>query len=192
MPDGADSGRRAFLIHGTGVLSLAALGSTAVPFLASWQPTGATRASGAPARIDLSKLQPGEGIKLLWRGTPTWVVKRGTMITDALGSHAELLKDPDSKISIQPEYARNAQRSRRPGVVVLTAICTHLGCLPQFKATAADLGADVEGGFFCPCHGSRFDAAGRVLKGSPAPTNLPVPDYYFADDDTLVVGASAA
>jgi ubiquinol-cytochrome c reductase iron-sulfur subunit len=190
MSDPSDS-RRAFLIHGTGLLSVAALGTTAVPFLASWQPTQATRLSGEPARIDVSKLEVGQGIKLLWRGTPVWIVKRSTSATESLGRQAALLKDPDSNFSLQPGYARNEHRSRRADVVVLTAICTHLGCLPQFKARAdAELGSDVESGFFCPCHGSRFDVAGRVLKGSPAPTNLPVPEHYFADDDTLIVGAA--
>lgn len=187
-----DSGRRAFLIHGTGVLSLAALGGTAVPFLASWQPTQATRLSGAPAIIDLTKLQNGEGIKLLWRGTPMWVVKRGAEIAGTLAAQAPLLEDPDSRESVQPEYARNTQRSRRPEVMVLTAICTHLGCLPKFTTAETEIGTDITSGFYCPCHGSRFDAAGRVLKGSPAPTNLPVPEYYFEDDDTLIIGAASA
>jgi ubiquinol-cytochrome c reductase iron-sulfur subunit len=184
--------RRAFLIQGTGLLSLASLGGTAVPFLASWQPTEATRLGGEPARIDVSKLEVGEGIKLLWRGTPIWVVKRSAEATEYLGRQAALLKDPDSNFSLQPDYARNEQRSRRADVVVLTAICTHLGCLPQFKGRAdAVLGSDIESGFYCPCHGSRFDVAGRVLKGSPAPTNLPVPEHYFSDDDTLIVGAAS-
>src|ERR1044071_5624384 len=171
--------RRAFLIQGTGIMSLAAIGGITAPLLASWQPTQATLLSGEPARIDVSKLEVGAGIKLLWRGTPIWIVKRSAEATSSLAQQAELLKDPDSNFSVQPSYARNELRSRRADIVVLTAICTHLGCLPQFKARPdAELGSDVESGFFCPCHGSRFDVAGRVLKGSPAPTNLPVPEHY--------------
>lgn len=187
-----DPRRRAFLIHGTGVLSLAAMAGTGVPFLGSWQPTQATRLAGAPASIDLTKLAAGEGIKLLWRGMPMWVVRRPAHLASALAGQAELLKDPDSLESLQPEYARNAQRSRRSDVMVLTAICTHLGCLPKLTTSAAEIGTDISSGYYCACHGSRFDAAGRVLKGSPAPTNLPVPDYYFADEDTLIIGAASA
>jgi ubiquinol-cytochrome c reductase iron-sulfur subunit len=186
-----DRGRRDFLIKGTSTVAVGAIAATAVPFLASWQPTEATRLGGLPARIDVAKLGEGEGIKLLWRGTPMWIVRRPAASIADLEASRELLKDPDSIESLQPDYARNAVRSARPDIVVLTAICTHLGCLPQFKALPDEqLGADLNAGFYCPCHGSRFDMAGRVLKGSPAPTNLPVPLYHFADANTLVIGAA--
>jgi ubiquinol-cytochrome c reductase iron-sulfur subunit len=184
--------RRDVLIKGTSTLAALAVGTTAVPFLSSWQPTEATRLSGLPARIDLSKLRPGEGIKLLWRGTPMWVVRRPTPATDS-AQHRELLKDPDSIASIQPPYALNPHRSRRADIIVLTAICTHLGCLPEFKKQPdADLDPAFDAGFYCPCHGSRFDLSGRVIKGSPATTNLPVPSYFLANEDTLVIGADGS
>jgi ubiquinol-cytochrome c reductase iron-sulfur subunit len=185
-----DPARRNFLLQGTSVMALGAAVGTAVPFLASWQPTEATRLGGLPVEIDLTKIGAGEGIKLLWRGTPMWIVKRPAAAIAALESARSTLKDPDSIESLQPDYARNAVRSSRPDVIVLTAICTHLGCLPQFKSEPDEqLGPDLNAGFYCPCHGSRFDLAGRVMKGSPAPTNLPVPLYHFADANTLVIGA---
>ena len=185
-----DPGRRDFLLKSTTALSIGAAAMTAVPFLASWLPTEATRLGGLPISIDLTKLAEGEGLKLLWRGTPMWIVRRPGALVAQLDANRDRLKDPDSVESIQPDYALNAHRSARPDVIVLTAICTHLGCLPEFKATAdAQLGPDLDAGFYCPCHGSRFDLAGRVMKGSPAPTNLPIPIYHLADADTLVIGA---
>lgn len=186
-----DSGRRDFLLKATTAMTVSAIAASTVPFLASWKPTAATRLSGLPVSIDLSKIEEGAGVKLLWRGTPMWVVRRSSEIVAGLNRHRVALKDPDSLNSEQPLYARNELRSRRADVMVLTAICTHLGCLPEFKRSGdAELGNDVEGGFFCACHGSRYDAAGRVLNGSPAPSNLPVPEYYFRDEGTLIVGAS--
>jgi ubiquinol-cytochrome c reductase iron-sulfur subunit len=187
-----DSDRRQFLIAGTSALALAAAAGTAVPFLASWQPTEATRLGGLPTRVDLSKLSVGEGIKLLWRGQPMWVVHRDPAAALNDTKARELLKDPDSVESIQPPYARNAHRGRRADVMVLTAVCTHLSCLPQFKGLAdAELGPSLASGFYCPCHGSRFDTSGRVLKGSPAARNLDVPAYYFDGDDAIIIGADA-
>jgi ubiquinol-cytochrome c reductase iron-sulfur subunit len=188
-----DLERRNFLIKSTGALALAGATTAAMPFVASWSPTEATRLGGLPAKIDLSKLAPGEGIKFLWRGTPIWVVRRGPEVIANLGRQREVLKDPDSAESTQPAYANNNLRSRRDDVLVLSGICTHLGCVPALKGAGdAELGGVLQNGLVCPCHGSRFDLAGRVVKGSPAPINLAVPAYYFADDDTLVVGADAS
>jgi ubiquinol-cytochrome c reductase iron-sulfur subunit len=187
-----DQGRRDFLIKSTSAIGIGAVAATTIPFLASWQPTAATRLGGLPVSIDLTKLAEGEGLKLLWRGTPMWVVRRPAASLADLDANRDRLKDPDSVESIQPQYAHNAYRSARPDVLVLTAICTHLGCLPEFKASAdQQLGPDLNAGFYCPCHGSRFDLAGRVTKGSPAPTNLPVPTYHLADANTLVIGAES-
>jgi len=173
-------------------MAMAAAATTAVPFLASWQPTEAARLSSLPARVDLSKLSLGEGIKLLWRGMPMWVVRRDPAAALNDAQARALLKDPDSTESIQPPYARNAFRGRRADVVVLSAVCTHLSCLPQFKSIRdEELGVDLTSGFYCPCHGSRFDPSGRVLKGSPAARNLDVPAYYFDGDDAVVIGADA-
>jgi ubiquinol-cytochrome c reductase iron-sulfur subunit len=188
-----DEGRRKFLVQGTAALGIGAVAAAAVPFLQSWSPTEATRLAGLPVQIDLSKLGEGEGLALLWRGTPIWVVRRPASAVADLDAQRHLLKDPESSESIQPTYAHNAYRSIRPDIVVLTAICTHLGCVPQLKREPDEqLGSDLHAGFYCPCHGSRFDLAGRVVKGSPAPTNLPVPAYYLADEQTLVVGSENA
>jgi ubiquinol-cytochrome c reductase iron-sulfur subunit len=187
-----DDERRKFLLRGTSSLAVAAAAFTAMPFLASWQPSEATRLGGQPIRIDLTKLGEGEGLKLLWRGRPMWVVRRSTAAVAKLQNQRDVLKDPDSIESSQPAFANNAYRSARPDVLVLTAICTHLGCVPELKTSSDDaLGADFDAGFVCPCHGSRFDLAGRVAKGSPAPTNLPVPAYHLADERTLVIGSES-
>ncbi len=187
-----DNERRKFLLRGTSSLAVGAAALTAVPFLASWQPSEATRLGGQPIRIDLTKLGEGEGLKLLWRGSPIWVVRRSAATLAKLQSRRDLLKDPNSTGSSQPAYANNAYRSARPDVLVLTAVCTHLGCVPELKTSSGEqLGADLDAGFYCPCHGSRFDLAGRVVKGSPAPTNLPVPAYYLADERTLVIGSES-
>jgi ubiquinol-cytochrome c reductase iron-sulfur subunit len=187
-----DNERRKFLRRGTNSLAVVGAAFTAMPFLASWQPSEATRLGGQPIRIDLTKLGEGEGLKLLWRGSPMWVVRRSAAALAKLQSQRDLLKDPDSIESTQPAYANNAYRSARPDVLVLTAICTHLGCVPELKTSSDErLGADLDAGFYCPCHGSRFDLAGRVVKGSPAPTNLPVPAYHLADERTLVIGSES-
>ncbi len=188
-----DVGRRRFLIRSTGTLCIAGVATGAVPFIQSCQPTEGARLASLPARIDLTKLSEGEGLKLLWRGLPMWVVRRTQPSIQQLPSLQDRLKDPDSLDSEQPAYAKNELRSRRADIVVLTAVCTHLSCVPELKAKGSDeIDAGLESGFFCPCHGSRFDTAGRVLKGSPASTNLAVPAYYFENETTLVIGADAA
>lgn len=172
---------------------LAGAATSAVPFLGSCQPTAAAKLVGGPVSVDLTKIGAGEGIKLLWRGAPIWIVRRSATATAQLPALRDKLKDPDSLASVQPDYAANPLRARRADFLVLTAVCTHLNCVPDLRANGNDeLGAELNGGFFCPCHGSRFDIAGRVLKGSPAPTNLPVPAHYFVNDGTLVIGADAA
>ena len=188
-----DQDRREFLIKASTAMAATGAAATAVPFLASWRPTQAARLAGLPMKIDLAKIEDGEGIKILWRGIPMWIIRRSPAIMQGLEAIRPQLKDPDSLESEQPTYAKNMHRSRRDDVIVLTAVCTHLSCLPEFKTPGdALLGADLQGGLYCACHGSRYDAAGRVLKGSPAPTNLPVPQYYFENTHTLVVGADSA
>lgn len=187
-----DRSRRQFLINSTGAIATIGVATTAVPFLKYWQPTAASQLDNAPARIDVSKLSVGEGVKFLWRGLPMWVVRRSEAALTQLSTLRDRLKDPDSLESTQPDYVRNTNRARRPDVMVLTAVCTHLQCIPELKGRDSGLlDADLEGGFFCACHGSRFDVAGRVLKGSPAPMNLSVPEYYFEDDIDLVIGVNA-
>jgi len=187
-----DRSRRQFLINSTGAIATIGVATTAVPFLKYWQPTAASQLDNAPARIDVSKLSVGEGVKFLWRGLPMWVVRRSEAALTQLSTLRDRLKDPDSLESTQPDYVRNTNRARRPDVMVLTAVCTHLQCIPELKGRDSGLlDADLEGGFYCACHGSRFDVAGRVLKGSPAPMNLSVPEYYFEDDIDLVIGVNA-
>lgn len=184
-----DSSRRHFLISATTTLTVVGAGSTAVPFLASWQPTSRTRSAGRPAEVDVTKIADSEGVKVLWRGTPIWIVRRSAAVVAQLASLSSELKDPDTTASEQPVYVNNPTRSRRADIMVLTAICTHLGCIPELRsADGAALGAGILSGFLCPCHGSRFDAAGRVLKGSPASINLAIPPHYFMNDGVLVVG----
>ena len=184
-----DSSRRHFLVTATTTLAVVGTAATAVPFLASWQPTSQTRVAGRPAEVDVTKIEVGEGVKILWRGTPIWIVRRSAAVIAQLASLSGELKDPDTAASEQPAYVSNGTRSRRADIMVLTAICTHLGCIPELRsADDAALGAGMLSGFVCPCHGSRFDAAGRVLKGSPASTNLAIPPHYFVNDGVLVVG----
>jgi ubiquinol-cytochrome c reductase iron-sulfur subunit len=188
-----DESRRKFLTVATGVTAGVGVVLAAIPFAASWAPSERAKALGAPVEVDLSKLQVGQMITPTWRLKPIYIVRREQSMVDKLPQHDADLKDPKSEDSIQPNYARNEMRARRADVLVLIGICTHLGCLPKQFFDAGDpvLGASWPGGFRCPCHGSRFDLAGRVFKGSPASTNLVVPPYAFRGQDTLVVGVDA-
>lgn len=188
-PTGEDSPRRKFLRGATGVT--AALGGLgiAVPFVNSMTPSARAKAAGAPIEIDISQLEPGQMSSQAWRGKPVWVLRRTPEMLASLGKIEGEISDPASDKSDQPDYTKNPHRSAREDILVLLGVCTHLGCAPieEFDS-GGDLGADWVGGFFCPCHGSKFDFAGRVFKGVPAPTNLPVPPYRFADDNTIVIG----
>jgi len=189
----SDTSRRQFLTAATAATAAVGAAFTLVPFVASWKPSERARALGAPLEIDISKLEPGQMITQSWRKQPVYVVRRTPEVVAKLASVTASLKDPNSEASEQPDYARNEMRSLKPEVLVLYAACTHLGCLPKQYFTAADplMGADWPGGFFCPCHGSRFDLAGRVFNGSPASTNLRVPPHKFATDSMLVIGIDA-
>jgi ubiquinol-cytochrome c reductase iron-sulfur subunit len=162
----------------------------AIPFIESWQPSERARALGAPVTVDVSKVEVGQLIMATWRLQVIYIVRRAQSLVDALVRNDQDLKDPKSVDSDQPIYAKNEMRSRRADMLVLIGFCTHLGCLPKQFFDPGDpvLGASWPGGFRCPCHGSRFDMAGRVFNGSPAPTNLRVPPYSFRDDNTLVIG----
>ena len=186
-------GRRNFLIGATSVVGSAGVVGVAVPFLGSWNPSAKALAAGAPIKIDISKLVPGEIIGPIpaWRDKPVFVVKRSEEQLAKLNSKNDRLADPDSdEIAQQPEYAKNETRSIRPEVLVLVGICTHLSCSPKFRPAIAPQEFDAEwvGGFYCPCHGSKFDLAGRVYSGVPAPTNLPVPPHYYESDSVIVIG----
>jgi ubiquinol-cytochrome c reductase iron-sulfur subunit len=188
-----DASRRKFLTAATAATGAVGAAFTLVPFIASWKPSERARALGAPLEIDISKLESGQMITQSWRKQPVYVVRRTPEAVAKLAAVEPSLKDPKSEASQQPEYARNEMRSLKPEVLVLYAACTHLGCLPKQYFTVADpaMGADWPGGFFCPCHGSRFDLAGRVFNGSPASLNLGVPPHKFESDSMLVIGIDA-
>jgi ubiquinol-cytochrome c reductase iron-sulfur subunit len=190
-----DGGRRHFLLVATTVTGIAGAGLTAVPFLASWKPSARAQALGAPVEQDVSKLEPGAVLKVNWRGQAIFIVRRTPEMLSRLNSPdiTALLRDPESKESEQPKYASNDARALRPEYLVLVGVCTHLGCAPlsRFNPADAELGADWPGGFYCPCHGSKFDMSGRVFKDVPAPVNLKVPPYRFMTDTILQIGVDA-
>lgn len=193
--EAVDDSRRRFLTLATAATGAVGVVFAAVPFVASWKPSERARALGAPTELDLSALEPGQMIVTNWRKQAIYVVRRTPEMVASLTGVAPRLKDPESKSSTQPAYATNALRSRTEEFLVLIGTCTHLGCLPKARFTpgsTAELGADWPGGFFCPCHGSKFDMAGRVFEGSPASVNLVVPPYAFVGQNTLVIGLDDA
>jgi len=185
-----DESRRKFLIAATAGTGAVGAVLTAVPFVASWKPSESARAAGLPTEVDLSKIEPGQMATFFWRKQPIYIVRRTPEMLASLSTHDGELKDKDSKESEQPDYAKNEQRSLKPELLVLVGTCTHLGCLPKTRFTPNDATVmpNWPGGFFCPCHGSKFDLAGRVVTGSPASVNLRVPPYSFKSDNTLVIG----
>ncbi|HEY6922745.1 MAG TPA: ubiquinol-cytochrome c reductase iron-sulfur subunit [Steroidobacteraceae bacterium] len=189
--EGADLSRRKFLTNATIATGVVGAAFVAVPFVESWTPSERARALGAPTELDISKIDPGQMTIVTWRRQPIYVVRRTPEMVQHIQGHDGDLKDPNSAESKQPEYAKNAMRSRKAEYLVLIGTCTHLGCLPKqrFEAASAEMGPSWPGGFFCPCHGSRFDLAGRVIKGSPASLNLVVPPYEYPNEKTLRVGA---
>jgi ubiquinol-cytochrome c reductase iron-sulfur subunit len=177
------------LTQGTAAVGVLALGGAAAPFLASLAPSERARAQGAPVEADVFRISPGELATFEWRGKPVWVLRRTEHMLKRLETVRDDLADPDSKVgSQQPKYARNATRSRQPELFVAVGLCTHLGCVPGYRPEPESLQPGWPGGFYCPCHGSRFDLAGRVYRGSPAPTNLVVPAYRFAGGNLIVIG----
>ena len=192
--DGINEGRRRFWIGATSAVGAVGAAGVAVPFVKSWNPSAKAKNAGAPVVADISKLEPGQRMTVEWRGKPVWILKRTPEAIASLKAVEGKLRDPASDESNQPEYAKNLERSRKEHseIVVLVGLCTHLGCSPLYRpetgAAAADLGGDWNGGFFCPCHGSKFDLAGRVHKSVPAPTNLEVPPYYYISDTVIKIG----
>lgn len=190
--DSNSAGRRRFLVGSTSAVGAVGVAGAAVPFLGSWNPSAKARAAGAPVRIDLSSLQAGEMLGPIpaWRGRPIFVVKRSEEALAVLNEDPDRLADPDSNDPEQPEYAKNEYRSREPEVLVLVGLCPHLFCspTPHVEVRPHPFDADWRGGFFCPCHGSRFDLAGRVYSGSPASRNMQVPPHSFEGDNILVIG----
>jgi len=186
-----DTKRRRFLVNSTSVVAAVGAGFVAVPFLASWMPSERAKNAGAPVEVDISKLEQGRLLIVEWQSKPVWIVKRSAKTLSDLVTLDDKLSDPASEnVDQQPAYAQNANRSIKPEISILVGICTHLGCSPTFRPdiAAADLGADWLGGFFCPCHSSKFDLAGRVYQGVPAPTNLVVPPHKYVSDSVILIG----
>jgi ubiquinol-cytochrome c reductase iron-sulfur subunit len=184
-------GRRRFLTATTAVVGAVGAGFVAVPFIKSWNPSARAKLAGAPVTTDISALPEGQQLTLKWRGQPVYVSHRSKAMLDVLPTMDGLLLDPKSdNTDQQPEYAKNEFRSIKPEYMVLVAVCTHLGCAPEFIPELKPQPFDPEwkGGYFCPCHKSRYDLAGRVFQGMPAPANLPVPPYHFENDTTIVIG----
>jgi ubiquinol-cytochrome c reductase iron-sulfur subunit len=184
-----DKARRNLVVATSVVGGAASLGA-AVPFVTSMWPSERAKAAGAPVEVDISSLAPGELKVVEWRGKPVWIIRRTQAMLQSLEKSLAQLTDPKSESSRQPGYAANEFRARKPELMVMEGVCTHLGCSPQMKRSdaKAEMGGDWPGGFYCPCHGSKFDYAGRVYRGAPAPTNLPVPPYVFLSDSTLLIG----
>jgi ubiquinol-cytochrome c reductase iron-sulfur subunit len=202
MNDQVDHSRRRLLTAatvGTGAIGVA---FAAVPFLASWKPSARAKALGAPVEVDASKLETGQMLKVVWRGQPVFIVRRAKAVIDQLGGHDDLLADPRSEDSLQPDYIKSqgAARARNPEYWVGLAVCTHLGCSPlgafepnnAGQVAGTDLGSGWPGGFYCPCHGSKYDISGRVFKSMPAPKNLTVPSYTFSGDARISIGVDEA
>lgn len=186
-----DTGRRKMLTVSASVVGAAGGAAALIPFVSTMSPSAKALAAGAPVEVDISKLEVGQKIQVEWRRKPVWIVRRSQEMISALGEVESKLRDPDSEaLEMQPAFARNANRSLKPDVLVLVGICTHLGCSPTFRPelAPADLGADWKGGFYCPCHGSLFDISGRVYKNVPANNNLEVPPYKYLSDNVLLIG----
>ncbi|MBE9610544.1 ubiquinol-cytochrome c reductase iron-sulfur subunit [Chitinilyticum piscinae] len=185
-----NNSKRRFLTIATGAAGAAFGGLAATPFIASFLPSERAKAAGAPVEVDISKLEAGQKINVEWRGKPVWVVKRTPEMLAGLPKLDGKLADPKSEVDHQPEYCKNGTRSIKPEIWVAVGVCTHLGCSPTFRPdlAPADLGPEWLGGFYCPCHGSKFDLAGRVYAGVPAPTNLVVPPHKYLSDAMLLIG----
>ena len=188
--EGVDTSKRQFLTSALTVVGAVGTGYLAVPFLSQMQPSSKAMAAGAPVEVDISKLESGQLLRVAWRGKPVWILNRPPRMLKTIENMDAFLEDPSSNESIQPESSRNAVRSIKPEVFIAVGLCTHLGCSPTFRPEVAppDLGDDWEGGFFCPCHGSKFDLAGRVYRSVPAPTNLEIPPYRYITDTQIIIG----
>jgi ubiquinol-cytochrome c reductase iron-sulfur subunit len=196
--DQVDHSRRRLLTAATTGVGAVGVVFAAVPFISSWQPSARAKALGAPVAVDASKLEDGQMLKVVWRGQPVFIVRRSKAVIDQLGNHDDVLADPKSDDSVQPPYIKDSgpARARNPEYWVGLAVCTHLGCSPlgafepnnAFQVAGTDLGQNWPGGYYCPCHGSKYDISGRVFKSMPAPKNLEVPSYTFAGDARIVIG----
>jgi len=191
--DSTDIERRQFLTGTAAVLGGLGAGVAAIPFVSTFQPSERAKAIGAPVEANIDQIEPGQRVTYKWRGKPVWIIRRTEEQLAALEQMRDILADPDSASSVQPEFAENSWRSLNQEYLVLVGICTHLGCSPSFRPLAGDvvMGADSVGGFYCPCHGSKFDLSGRVYAGVPAPTNMDVPPYKFLNESRILIGELA-
>jgi ubiquinol-cytochrome c reductase iron-sulfur subunit len=188
--DGVNHARRRFLTVATTGVGVVGAGFVVTPFVGSWNPSAKAKAAGAPVKVNISKLESGQMVTEEWQGKPVYIIRRTPDMVAGLAKMTGLLLDPASANSTQPASCQNEHRSIKSEILVLVGLCTHLGCAPKqrFDVAAEDLGADWVGGFFCPCHGSKFDLAGRVYQGVPAPSNLTVPPYHFISDTVILIG----
>ncbi|MDD7804438.1 MAG: ubiquinol-cytochrome c reductase iron-sulfur subunit [Endozoicomonas sp. (ex Botrylloides leachii)] len=189
--NGINASRRRFLVTATSVVGAAGAVGVATPFIKSWQPSAKAKAAGAPVKANISKLEPGQQVVYEWRGKPVFILRRTQAMLNAIKTQTDRLMDPMSNKSEQPDYAKNEFRALNDEFLVLVGLCTHLGCSPKYipEIKPMEFDRNWQGGYFCPCHGSRFDLAGRVYKGVPAPTNLEVPPYTFETEGILIIGS---
>jgi ubiquinol-cytochrome c reductase iron-sulfur subunit len=190
--DEVDAARRCFLMRATTAVGSIGLAATSIPFVSYWLPSVDTEAQAGPVKIDLSALKPGEQVTVAWQGKPVWVIHRTQPMLDSLSKLTDKLRDPNSEEDQQPSYAKNIYRSIKPEYFIAIGVCTHLGCIPNYRPDPGGISSDWLGGFYCPCHGSKYDLAGRVYKNVPAPLNLVIPSYAYLDDHTVMVGEDKA
>jgi len=187
--DKIDEKRRKFLLRATTTVGLVGAAAATVPFIYSLLPTAKAEAEGGPVKVKIGEMKPGDQLTVIWRGRPVWIIARTQQALAILPTLTKLLRDPNSDVPQQPTYARNEFRSIKPEILVLVGVCTHLGCTPTFRPDPKSIGPEWPGGFYCSCHGSKFDLAGRVYKHVPAPINLEVPPYVYLSDDEILIGA---
>jgi len=187
--DDLQNSRRQFLTAATTVIGGVGLGLASVPFVGSWLPSARAVSAGAPVEVDLSKIEEGQRITIAWRGKPVFIINRSPQLLSSVAQSTELLRDPNSTSAKQPSYITGPLRSIHERFLIIIGVCTHLGCVPLYKPKTGSIESSWKGGFFCPCHGSKFDMAGRVYKGVPAPTNLEIPPHKYLTDTTLLIGA---
>ncbi len=183
-----DKSRRNFLMNTTSALGALGVVAASIPFISSWNPSTRSLSQGGPVEVDLSQLPPRGLMTVPWRSQPVWIIRRTAQEVADLSHINDELRDPFSEQDYQPSYAKNLYRSVKEEFLILIGLCTHLGCVPSYKPAAGELSPNWKGGFYCPCHGSKFDFAGRVFKGVPAPTNLVVPPYQFISDNVVIIG----
>jgi ubiquinol-cytochrome c reductase iron-sulfur subunit len=186
--DEIDLARRCFLRRATATVGGVGLAATAFPFMNYWLPSADTEAAAVPIKVDISSLQPKEQLTVSWRGQPIWLIRRTQDMLDSLPKLTDQLRDPDSNEDQQPSYAKNIYRSIKPEYFIAIGVCTHLGCIPNYRPDVGGIGQDWLGGFYCPCHGSRYDLAGRVYQGVPAPLNLKIPRHQYLSDKEVLIG----